>query len=303
MRLQLRFCHMICSTLLTAVALTIPAPAQQASNKSTGQPPLIDRELFFGNPEIAGAQISLDGKFIAFLKPYKDMCNIWVKRVEEPFSAAKLITSDTKRLIPGYFWSRDGKYILFVQDKAGDEDYNIYAVNPAEAPLVGEDAPKARNLTDMKKVTAQIYAVPKSDPDLMYVGINDRDQAWHDLYKVKISTGERTLIRKNTDRFTGWVFDLKGQLRLATRSADNGDTEILRVDPDGFKKIYSCNVFESCGPDRFQKDGRRFYMETNKGDANDLIRLVLFDPETGKEEPVESDPEGRVDFGGAIFSD
>src|SRR5690349_4667302 len=117
-----------------------------------GLPPLLDRELLFGNPEIAGAQISPDGKFIAFLKPYKDTRNIWVKRTEEPFTAARLITSDTRRPIPGYFWSRDGKYILFIQDKAGDEDYNIYAVNPAEAPPAGEDAPKARNLTDLKKV-------------------------------------------------------------------------------------------------------------------------------------------------------
>ena len=31
------------------------------------QPALIDRELFFGNPEIAGAQISPDGKYIAFV--------------------------------------------------------------------------------------------------------------------------------------------------------------------------------------------------------------------------------------------
>src|SRR5262245_29726027 len=302
MKLQLRFSRIVCSILLAAVALTIPALAQQASNKSTGQPPLIDRELFFGNPEIAGAQISPDGKFIAFLKPYKDTRNIWVKRVDEPFSAAKLITSDTKRPIPGYFWSRDGKYILFVQDKAGDEDFNIYAVDPAGAPPAGEDAPKARNLTDLKKVTAQIYAVPRSDPDLLYVGINDRDQAWHDLYKIKISTGERTLIRKNTDRFTGWVFDLKDQLRLAIRSADNGDTELLRGDGDGFKKVYSCNVFESCGPAQYNNDGKRVYMVTNKGDENDLLRLVLFDPETGKEELVESDPLNRVDFGDPIFS-
>src|SRR5512145_1908580 len=213
MNLQLRFRHIVCSILIVSAALTISALAQQASNKTTSQPPLIDRELFLGNPEIAGAQISPDGKFIAFLKPYKDTRNIWVKRVEEPFSAAKLVTSDTKRPIPGYFWSRDGKYILFVQDKDGDEDYNVYAVNPAEAPPAGEEAPKARNLTDLKKVRAQIYAVPKSDPDLMYVGINDRDQAWHDLYKIRISTGERTLIRKNTERLTGWVFDLKDHLR------------------------------------------------------------------------------------------
>src|SRR5215475_7511867 len=205
MRLQLRIRRVVCSILFAYMALTIPALAQQVAKKSTGQPPLLDRELFFGNPEISGAQISPDGKFIAFLKPYKDTRNIWVKRTEEPFSAARLVTSDTKRPIPAYFWSRDGKYILFVQDKDGDEDYNIYAVNPAEAPPAGEEAPKARNLTDLKKVTAQIYAVPKSDPDLIYVGINDRDQAWHDLYKVKISTGERTLIRKDTGRFTGLV--------------------------------------------------------------------------------------------------
>ncbi|MGH9936778.1 MAG: alpha/beta fold hydrolase, partial [Blastocatellia bacterium] len=303
MRLQLRFRRAVCSILLAAVALTIPALAQQPAKKSTGQPPLLDRELFFGNPEISGAQISPDGKFIAFLKPYKDTRNIWVKRAEEPFSAARLITSDTKRPIPAYFWSRDGKYILFVQDKGGDENYNVYAVNPAETSAAGEAAPKARNLTDLKSVRAAIYAIPKSDPDLIYIGLNDRDQAWHDLYKIRVSTGERTLIRKNTERLISWVFDLKDQLRLALRSADNGDTEVLRVDGDGFKKVYSCNVFESCGPVRFHKDGKRVYLVTNKGREIDLVRLVLFDPETGKEDLVESDPMNRVDLSSPVFSE
>lgn len=299
MKFQIR----LFSILLVISVLIAPALAQQAANKSAGQPPLLDRELFFGDPEISGAQISPDGKFIAFLKPFKGTRNIWIKRTEEPFSAARPVTNDTKRPIPGYFWSRDGKYILFVQDKGGDENYNIYAVNPSEAPATGEEVPKARNLTDAKNVRAEIFAVPKTDPDLMYVGLNDRDQAWHDLYKVKISTGERTLIRKNENRFTGWVFDVKGQLRLATRSADNGDTEVLRIDGDDFKKAYSCNVFETCAPVRFHKDSKRVFMMTNKGAGIDLLRLVLFDPETGKGELVESDPMNRVDFGGPIFSD
>ena len=181
------------------------------------QPPVLDRELFFGNPEIAGAQISPDGQFIAFIKPYKGTRNVWVKKTDEPFSAARLITADTKRPIPGYFWSRDGKYILFVQDNAGDENYNVYAVNPADAPAAGQESPAARNLTDAKGARASIYAVPEAEPDAIYVGLNDRDAAWHDLYKVKISTGERTLVRKNTERMPGWLFDQQGQLRLATR--------------------------------------------------------------------------------------
>jgi hypothetical protein len=40
-------------------------------------------------------------------------------------------------------------------------------------------------------------------------------------------------------------------------------------------------------------------METNKD--MDLISLVLLDPATGKTEKVESDPLGKVDFGGALF--
>jgi dipeptidyl aminopeptidase/acylaminoacyl peptidase len=266
-------------------------------------PPLIDRELFFGDPEIAGAQISPDGAFIAFIKPFKGTRNIWVKKTADPFTSAKPITADTKRPIPAYFWSRDGKYILFVQDKAGDENYNVYAVNPADSPASGQDVPAARNLTDVKGVRAIIFSVPRSEPDAIYVGINDRDAAWHDLYKVKIATGERTLIRKNTERITAFVFDLKGQLRLATRSAENGDTEVLRVDADKFTKVYSCNVFESCGPVRYHKDGERVYFQTNKGNDVDLVRLELFNPVTGKEELVESDPLKRVDFGNAVFSD
>ena len=285
------------------VGLLSVASPRTTFGQSGAQPPIIDRELFFGDPEISGAQISPDGKFIAFVKPFKGTRNVWVKRTEDPFDAAKPITADKSRPIAQYFWSRDGKYILFVQDKAGDENYLVYAVNPAESPAAGEDVPAARNLTDAKGVRAAIFAVPRSEPDAIYIGLNDRDPAWHDLYKVKISTGERTLVRKNTERITSWVFDLKDQLRMATRAADNGDTEVLRVDENGFTKVYSCNVFESCGPVRYHKDGQRVYFETNKGANIDLTRLELFDPASGKEELVESDPMNRVDFGNANFSE
>jgi dipeptidyl aminopeptidase/acylaminoacyl peptidase len=291
-----------------ALALVFPlaaegakAPAAAAAQKSQ-LPPLIDRDKFFGNPEIAGAQLSPDGKWIAFLKPYKETRNVWVKKVGEPYSKGRLLTADPKRPIPGFFWSRDGKQILFVQDKDGDENYNVYAVDPAAPPAAGKDAPEARNLTAAQGARAQILAVPKADPDSIYVGLNDRDAAWHDVYKVKISTGERTLIRKNTERIAGWVFDRQANLRLAVRTTDKGDTEILRVNPEGFTKVYECNVFETASPVAFHKDGRRVYMETNKGNR-DLLELVLFDPATGQEEKQESDPKGRVDFGDAIFSD
>ncbi|HZI62452.1 MAG TPA: S9 family peptidase [Pyrinomonadaceae bacterium] len=284
---------------LLAVALAIATSAAAQS----GLPALIDREIFFGNPEIANAQISPDGKYISFRKPHKDTMNLWIKKADEPFDRARLITNETKRPIRNYFWSRDSRYILFVNDFGGDENFNVFAVDPAAAPAPGAEVPATRNLTDMKKVRAFIYDVPKSDPDVIYVGLNDRDARWHDLYKLRISSGQRELLRKNDDRYDDYRFDNTGKLRLATRITEGGDSEILRLDADGKStKVYSCTVFESCYPVRFHKDNRRAYLVTNKGDV-DLIRLVLFDPETGKEEAVESDPMNRVDFGSARFSD
>ena len=278
-------------TIATTVAQTSPGP-----------PPVLDRELFFGNPEIAGAQLSPDGQYVAFLKPWSDTRNIWVKKTDAPFESARRVTAETKRPIPGFFWTRDSRLILYVKDNDGDENYNVWAMDPRGANVPGKDVPDSRNLTDAKGARAVIYDVPKKDPDTIFVGLNDRDAAWHDLYKVSISTGKRQLVRKNTDRVAGWIFDLDGRLRLALRTTDKGDTELLKVKEDALETVYSCTVFETCGPHRFHKDGRRVFLETNKGDV-DLTRLVLFDPETGKEELVDSDPMKRVDFGAPVFSE
>ena len=277
-------------------ALLIAAPAR------ADLPPLVDREIFFGDPEIAGAQISPDGRFISFIKPLDGVRNVWVKKADEPFDAARPVTADTARPIRSYFWSRDAKYILWVQDQGGDENFNVYAVDPNAPAQEGSKVPPARNLTGAKGARTLIYHVSKRDPDLMFVGLNDRDPAWHDLYALRISSGERKLLRQNTERIAGWVFDLDDALRLAERVDPKGNTEVLRVDAEGFTQVYGCSVLESCSPGRFHKDGKRAYLVTNRGDVN-LTRLVLLDAASGKEELVEADPEGRVDFGSPIFSD
>ncbi|MCO5258477.1 MAG: S9 family peptidase [Lentimicrobium sp.] len=291
------------SLLIFVMIMTATSVALLAQESKL--PPLLDRELFFDNPEISGGQLSPDGKFISFVKPYNGVMNIWVKTLEEPFASARPLTADKQRPVRSYFWSRDGKYILYVQDKGGDENFNIYAVNPSEKAPVGAEVPENRDLTNLKGVRVQIYSVPKTDPDAIYIGLNDRDPAWHDLYRMKLSTGERTLIRQNSgeDRITGWIFDWNDQLRLAMRANADGSNDILRVDDNGFTAIYTTSVFETAYPVAFDKDNKRIYLVTNKGDDVDLTRLILLDPETLKEEFVEADPLQRVDLGDVAFSD
>jgi dipeptidyl aminopeptidase/acylaminoacyl peptidase len=294
----MRFTKTFLSIAVFALAVTTQA-------QTNNLPPLIDRELFFGPPVIAGGQLSPDGKYMSFLKTFKGTMNVWVKDASAPFESAHPLTSDTLRPIRSYFWSRDGKYVLYVQDKGGDENFNVYAVSPSDKPATGRDIPTNRALTDYKGVRTIIYSIPKSDPDALYIGLNDRDKAWHDLYKLKISTGEKKLLRQNSDkdRITGWIFDWSDKLRLATRANEDGSNDLLRVDEKELVPIYHTGPFEEFDPYAFDKENKQFYIATNKGDDRDLKQLVLLDPVSMKETFVEKDPLNRVDFGDATFSD
>jgi len=266
------------------------------------QPPLIDRNLFFGEIAISGAQISPDGRLISFLKPYQGTRNIWVKAAGEPFSSARPVSAEATRPVRNYFWSHDSKYIVYAQDSAGDENFNIFAIDPNLSADPKTGVPPTRALTNLKGVRTQIFAVPRAKPDILYIGLNDRDARWHDLYELHISSGEKTLLRKNTENIAGWDFDQAGNLRLAERTNSAGDTEILRVDSDGFKQIYTCTVLESCGVTGFDNKNQQVYLVTNKGSL-DLVELDLMNPATGAAAKFERDPENRVDLSSGKLSE
>jgi dipeptidyl aminopeptidase/acylaminoacyl peptidase len=289
--------------LIALVLLTGAAGAVIDQSYLAKLPPIIDRNVLFGDPQIAAGRLSPDGSQISFLKPYKDILNIWVKGADEPFDAARPVTADTTRPVRGYFWSRDGKYILYIQDKGGDENWHIYAVDPRAKLEPGMDVPPARDLTPYEKVASTIYALPKNIPNVIFVGLNDRDERFHDAYRIDLATGARTPVKQNDNEIASWIFDLQGNLRLAMKQTSDGGTEILRVDPDTMVVVYSCSKDETVDPVRFNKDGKRIYMSTDKGADVDLARLILFDPRTASEEIIESDPNNEVDFGGAEFSE
>jgi dipeptidyl aminopeptidase/acylaminoacyl peptidase len=288
--------------LVALVVMTGLAEAAIDKDYLAKLPPIIDRNVLFGDPQIAAGRLSPDGSHISFLKPYKNILNIWVKGVNEPFDAARPVTADTIRPVRGYFWSKDGKFILYVQDKGGDENWHVYAVDPVAKLEPGKDVPLARDLTPYEKVSAAIYALPKGMPNAIFVGLNDRDERYHDVYRLDITTGERALVKRNDREIVSWIFDLAGNLRLASKQTADGGTEILRIDADTMVVVYTCSKDETADPIRFHRDGARVYMSTDKGADVDLSRLVLLNPATGTEELVESDPENEVDFGGAEFS-
>jgi dipeptidyl aminopeptidase/acylaminoacyl peptidase len=271
---------------------------RRAAERAPAQlPPLIPLTHFFDNPEITGAQISPDGKWLSYLKPYREKLNVHVRSLGG--GAERRMTSDTTRPVTGYFWSADSRYLLYVQDKGGNENYHVYRV-----PIAGTGVPEAKNLTPFEGVRAIIFAVPREMPGRILIGMNKRSPSTFDAYWLDLANGDTTMAAQNPGRILGYLLDNDNRLRAASGSNEQGGTDIYARATDGteWRKVASYPATENVAPLRVHPDGRRLYMSSNHGET-DLAQLVLLDLETGATTPLESDPEKEVDFSGAVFSD
>ena len=170
------------------------------------------------------------------------------------------------------------------------------------AKAAANSVPPSRNLTPLKEITAQIQSVSIINPDLMMVSLNDRDKAWHDLYQLKISTGELTKIYENKDRVTGYVFDWDDNLRILSKTDEKGTSSFFKKEGEKLIPIYETSVTEEAYIPSWTPDNKQAYFVTNKGDLN-LSTLFLMDMDSQKMKKIESDPKNRVDFGSLNVSE
>ena len=121
---------------LTLAGCSIPADADTAPMEKptmTSSPPLIPRQILFGNPDKAALRVSPDGRHIAFLAPVNGVLNVWVAPADTP-QVAKPVTQDTVRGIRRYFWAYTNSHILYLQDqgatRTGRSTRSIWAPTP-----------------------------------------------------------------------------------------------------------------------------------------------------------------------------
>lgn len=265
------------------------------SENSNYTSPLIERDTFFGNPEITASSLSPDGKYISFIKAYEGVLNIWIKTVEADFSEARPLTKEDKRPIRSYFWTWDSKYIIYAQDTGGDENFSLFRVDPRSKDT------EAYLLTPEENTTSYVVSLPKAFPDKIFIALNDRDKAWHDYYEMDISSGSKKCIFENTEKLNSLYLDLQGQAVFAGRSLSDGGNEILEISPDGsLNRIFKSSLEESISPLKFREDGKAYFI-SNLGDP-DLAGLYLYDRLTQNLEFIESDPQKEVDIENAVFS-
>jgi len=253
--------------LLALLTLLLPRPAR-------ADDPLIPMEDFFRNPEQSGFQLSPNGEYISFMKPWERRMNIFVQKIGA--EEAVRVTSATERDIPAYFWSGNER-IVYLQDRGGDENYRLYAVS--------SDGTESRELTPFENTRVTIVDSLEEQDDFILIGMNRRDQRLFDVYRLNLETGELTLLEENPGDIAGWMTDHDGKLRVAVRS-DGVNTSLLYRDREDepFRNILTTDFRESVSPLFFTFDNTKLYVASNLG--RDKSAIFVFNPRTVEHEEL-----------------
>jgi hypothetical protein len=181
--------------------------------------------------------------------------------------------------------------LLYLRDTGGDEDFHLFSVDVATG--------KATDLTPFPKTTAQVVGTSHAHPESILVGMNDRDPKWHDLYRVDLASGQRTLVEKNEDEIGGYLVDNDYAPRFATKSRPDGGQEVLQADGKGGWKPYDTIPFEDSQttmPMGLTTDGKLLYTLDSRG--RNTAALYAVDVASGDKTLLFEDK--RADIGNAL---
>lgn len=237
-------------------------------------PPLIPREVLFGNPEIAGVDLSPDGTKIAYIAPYQGVMNLWVRDLEGSVPP-RLLTRQKDRPQRPASWSYDGRFLLTTRDGQGDENTVLVRIDPKTGRSV--------DLTPAKGVAARFEASDREVPGQLVVGLNDRDPRYHDLYVLDLETGDRRLLHRVNDGRPVSVQRLNGSWHPFMRMeplSDGGLAYEIRLPGDGEWKPFLRFSFEEArlsSPGGFTRDGQWLYGTLSTGE--DKPRFVRWSRE------------------------
>ena len=244
--------------------------------RSRALPPLIPREVLFGNPEIMSVNLSPDGSWIAYLAPVQGVLNLWVRDLDGQAPARVLTQQRDRPQMPGY-WTADGRFLISSRDGDGDENTVLVRIDPR----TGE----SKDLTPPQGVKAVWIGADREAPNELLVALNDRDPRYHDTYVIDVETGESRLLYQSTDDGRDvsilWIDGAWNPVIRSQLLPDGGSAHELRLPGESEWRSFLQFNFEDTitgsGPGGFSRDGQWLYGVLSTGD--DLPRLVRWSRE------------------------
>lgn len=248
--------------------------------------PLIPRKVLFGDPERFQVRLSPDGRWISFLAPWEGVRNVWIAPAGEPANARPL-TRERGRSIMAYAWSHSSKHILYLKDKAGEENWCLYRADV--------DTGEVQALTPGEGVQARFVHLSPRHPNEILIALNERDPRFHDVYRLDLDTGDRKLVLQNDAGFFQFLADDELRVRVAMRFLGDGGMELLALRDGAWASLARIGPEDAATtrPVGLDAEGKVLFLVDSRG--RDIAALVAWDLETGELRELAADPRCDVE--------
>ncbi|MBN3891955.1 MAG: S9 family peptidase [Nostoc sp. JL31] len=255
-----------------------------SSAQAPSLPPLIPREILFGNPEKTSPQLSPDGKYLAYIAPdEKNVLQVWLRTIGQEDD--QILTADKKRGIRIFFWTYNADQLIYMQDSDGDENFHLHLVN-IHSKIV-------RDLTPFQGVKAELVELEPKFPDEVLVALNLNNPQKFDVYRINLKNGAVEFDTDNPGNIISWTSDAEFQIRAATASTPDGGYDLLLRKPDKqWKILRHWGAEEEGNSVSFSDDGKTLYIQGNH-DAN-AKRLLAVDLDSRQETVIAEDEQYDV---------
>ncbi len=267
----------------------------------TPAPPPIALDRFFSDPRFANPSLSPDGLRIAYLAPHEGRRQVWVRGIDQDHADAVPVTHDTRRGITVHHWTDDPRFLLYLQDTDGNEDWHLYRVDLDR--VGGPDAAPAVDLTPMDPGSRVVgVEVFPPVPGSVLVVMNRRPLHF-DVFRIDVATGETTLHLAQDDPTGGVLFGRDGTPAFHTALGPDGTVEFSAIDPGGQRRpLHRMGGAEhpmGVHPQLVTADGTGLLIGSYSG--GDDLRLVRIDHATGEETVVAAVTGHDLDISGAML--
>ena len=188
--------------------------------------PLLPLEQLLARPRIMGVQIDPAGTTLAVIE--QDGSHPAVVLYTRDRRRRGVVFRDTIRSVNNVRWSGDGRWLLVLHDRGGDEGYHLLRVDPRR--LDAGDVSAATDLTPFPGAEVELLATPSTGA-VAIIASNHRDARASDVYRVDLATGALTRLATNPGDVTVWAVSPRGVLGAASAVLADGTLEVRTPPP------------------------------------------------------------------------
>ncbi len=261
-------------TTVPAASQTLPAPEaitdprQIASKPDARVEKTLSIEKLYMTRQVGGSTWSPDATSVAFVSNLSGRNNLWLVPSTGGWPT-QLTVSNERQTSPT--WSPNGKWIAYMSDYDGDEQWDIFLVSPKSGQVV--------NLTNTREISEESPAWSPDGRYLAYIVKPKTSSVFEiDVYDTVLRNVKRLTSGTANDRMNvSPIWSQNGQFIVYTQEQSKGtDSNVFIVDVDTAKStLLTPHQAESTySASDVSPDGKSVLVTSNAGNGYDNVGLL-----------------------------